>query len=223
MRVSEAIESRRSIRVFKPDAVPEQALEEMIATASRAASNVNLQPWRLYVATGAARQRLSDAIIAAIDAGEHGHAPEYMVHPHPVPEPYGARRIKVGKELYGLLGIPKGDSAGMLRQFKRNYLFFDAPIGMILTIDRRLGHGQRLDCGGFLTSLMLMAREKGLHTCPQAAFATYHRIVRQQLGIPEGETVICGLAVGYADIDEVPNNLVTERAAAADWVTWHRD
>jgi nitroreductase len=111
----------------------------------------------------------------------------------------------------------------MRRQFKRNFLFFDAPVGLMLTMDSRLGHGQWLDCGGFLASLMLLAREAGLHTCPQAAFASYHRIVRRELAIPEGETVICGIAVGYADLDDVPNNLVTERAPLCDWVSWHRD
>ena len=222
MNVTEAIATRRSIRIFKPDPVPEDLLRCMIETASRAASNVNLQPWRLYVATGAARQRLSEAILAAIDADEPNHGPQYAVHPRPVPEPYRSRQVKVGKELYGLLDIPKGDAEGMRRQFKRNFLFFDAPVGLMLTMDSRLGHGQWLDCGGFLTSLMLLAREAGLHTCPQAAFASYHRIVRRELAIPEGETVICGLAVGYADPDDVPNNLVTERAPLADWVSWHR-
>ncbi|MBL8675466.1 MAG: nitroreductase family protein [Rhodospirillales bacterium] len=222
MKVSEAIGSRRSMRLFKPDPVPRETLEWMIRTAGRAASNGNLQPWKLHVLTGAARTRLSAAIQAAIDAGEPDTR-EYKVYPDPFRPPYDARRKTVGKQLYTLLGIGRGDTAGMDRQHRKNYDFFDAPVGMMLCVDRDMGGGQWLDCGAFLDQLMLLAREAGLHTCPQAAFSRYQRVVRRELRIPDEQIVLCGLAVGFADPDAVPNNLVAERAPIGEFTTWHED
>ncbi len=220
MKVSEAVLTRRSMRAFKPDPVPRQIVEWIITTASRAASNGNLQPWKLHVAMGTARQRLSQAILAAIDAGE-ADTREYEVYPRAFTPEYDRRRKTVGKQLYTLLGVPRGDAAGMARQFRKNYEFFGAPVGMILCVDREMGDGQWIDCGIFLDQLMLLAREKGLHTCPQAAFSRYQRVVRRELGIPDEEVVICGLALGYADVGEVPNNLWTERVSLADFTRWH--
>jgi nitroreductase len=223
MRVSEAINSRRSMRVFKTDAVPQADIEWIIANASRAASNGNLQPWKLYVTQGKARQRLSTAILKAMDDGDNGPGAEYNVYPKEFTAVYDERRKLVGKQLYTLLGLPRGDAAGMLKQFRKNYDFFDAPVGMILCVERRMGNGQWIDCGIFLDQLMLLAREKGLHTCPQAAFSRYQHVVRRELKIAEEEVVICGLALGYADPDAVPNNLITERAPLKDFTTWFND
>jgi nitroreductase len=219
MRVSEAVLSRRSMRVFKPDAVPRATVEWIIETANHAASNGNLQPWKLYVTSGAARQRLSAAIQKAIDAQEPDTR-EYDVYPRTFRPVYDARRKTVGKQLYTLIGVPRGDNAGMEKQFRKNYDFFDAPVGMILCIERDMGDGQWIDCGIFLDQLMLLAREKGLHTCPQAAFGRYQAVVRRELGIPEDQIVLCGLALGYADENEPPNNLIAERAPLADFTRW---
>jgi nitroreductase len=200
--------------------VPKADIEWIISTANRAASNGNLQPWKLYVTMGKARQRLSSAILAAIDANDNGPGGEYDVYPKEFKPVYDARRKLVGKQLYTLLDIPRGDAPGMLRQFRKNFDFFDAPVGMILCVERGMGNGQWIDCGIFLDQLMLLAREKGLHTCPQAAFSRYQHIVRRELKIPDDQVVICGLAVGYADPDAIPNNLITERAPIADFTTW---
>ncbi len=220
MRVSEAVNSRRSMRVFKADPVAKTDLEWIITNANRSASNGNLQPWKLYVTTGSARQRLSAAILKAIDENDNGPGAEYNVYPQQFAPVYDARRKLVGKQLYTLLGVPKGDAAGMMTQFRKNYDFFGAPVGMILCIDKGMGNGQWIDCGIFLDQLMLLAREKGLHTCPQAAFSRYQHVVRRELKIPDDQIVICGLAVGYADPDAVPNSLITERAPIGDFTTW---
>ena len=220
MRVSEAVNSRRSMRVFKPDPVAKADIEWIIENANRSASNGNLQPWKLYVTMGAARKRLSAAILSAMDVGDNGPGAEYNVYPQEMTPVYDARRKLVGKQLYTLLGVPRGDAAGMLKQFRKNYEFFDAPVGMILCVEKRMGNGQWIDCGIFLDQLMLLAREKGLHTCPQAAFSRYQHVVRRELNIPEDQTVICGLALGYADPDVVPNSLITERAPIQDFTTW---
>src|SRR5215510_9994120 len=220
MRFSEAINSRRSMRVFKADPVPQADIEWIISTATRAASNGNLQPWHLYVTTGKARQRLSAAILKAMDDGDHGPGAEYSVYPKEFTPLYDTRRKTVGKQLYTLLGVPRGDAAGMAKQFRKNYEFFDAPVGMILCVEQRMEKGQWIDCGIFLDQLMLLAREKNLHTCPQAAFSRFQHVVRRELKIPDEQVVICGLALGYADPDEVPNNLITERAPIGDFVHW---
>jgi len=220
MKVSEAINSRRSMRVFKPDPVARADIEWIITNATRAASNGNLQPWQLYVTMGAARKRLSAAILEAIDANDHGPGGEYDVYPKEFTPVYDARRKLVGKQLYTLLEVPRGDAAGMQKQFRKNFDFFDAPVGMILCVERRMGGGQWIDSGIFLDQLMLLAREKGLHTCPQAAFSRYQHVVRRELGIADDQIVICGLALGYADPDAVPNNLITERAPIGDFTKW---
>src|SRR5690348_6054633 len=164
MKVSDAINSRRSMRVFKADAVAKADVEWIISNANRAASNGNLQPWKLYVTMGAARKRLSSAILSAMDANDHGPGAEYSVYPKEFTPVYDTRRKTVGKQLYTLLGVPRGDAAGMTKQFRKNYDFFDAPVGMILCVERRMEKGQWIDCGIFLDQLMLLAREKGLHT-----------------------------------------------------------
>jgi nitroreductase len=220
MRVSEAVNSRRSMRAFTPDPVAREDIEWIIANANRSASNGNLQPWKLYVTTGNARKRLSAAILKAMDEKDAGPGAEYHVYPQAFPELYDKRRKLVGKQLYTLLNVPRGDAAGMLKQFRKNYEFFDAPVGMILCVERCMEKGQWIDCGIFLDQLMLLAREKGLHTCPQAAFSRFQHVVRRELKIHDDQVVICGLALGYADPDAVPNNLITERAPIADFTTW---
>jgi nitroreductase len=223
MRVSEAVLSRRSMRVFKPEPVPKAVVEWIIETANRSASNGNLQPWKLYVTMGRARERLSAAILAAMDANDNGPGGEYDVYPKEFTPVYDARRKLVGKQLYTLLDVPRGDTAGMVKQFRKNFDFFDAPVGMILTVERRMGNGQWIDCGIFLDQLMLLAREKGLHTCPQAAFSRYQHVVKRELKIPDDQIVICGLALGHADPDVIPNSLITERAPIQDFTTWFTD
>ena len=223
MRVSEAINSRRSMRVFKADPVPQADIEWIIANGKP--RGVERQPAAVEALRhqGKARQRLSAAILKAMDEGDNGPGAEYNVYPKEFTAVYDQRRKLVGKQLYTLLGVPRGDAAGMLKQFRKNYDFFDAPVGMILCVERRMGNGQWIDCGIFLDQLMLLAREKGLHTCPQAAFSRYQHVVRRELKIADEEVVICGLALGYADPDAVPNNLITERAPLKDFTTWFND
>lgn len=220
MKVSEAIATRHSMRVFHDRPVPREVLHRLLDVSRYAASNGNVQPWKVYVASGAARRRLSAAILKAIDASEEGGPAEYDVYPRVFAEVHDRRRKKVGKDLYTLLNVPRGDAAGMQKQFRKNFEFFGAPTGMILTLDRGMGNGQWIDSGIFLGTLMLMAREEGLHTCPQAAFARFQRIVRREMAIPANEVVLCGLAVGYADSAEVPNDLITDRAAVEDFAVF---
>jgi nitroreductase len=210
----EAIASRRSIRAFLPTPVPRADVERILDIAARAPSGTNMQPWRGYAMAGAPLRALCDALVA--EAGAKVEA-EYRYYPEAFFEPYLSRRRKVGWDLYGLLGIAKGESEKMQRQHARNFTFFGAPVGLIFTIDRRLEIGSWLDTGMFLGNVMTVARGMGLDTCPQAAFAPHHRTIRAMLGIPENEVVVCGMALGHADPAAPENTLVTERAAAAEF------
>ncbi len=216
MEVAEAIGGRRSIRAFRDTPVPRATVERILALSARAPSGSNTQPWRAYALAGAPRDALCAEVVAAHLAGDAGDR-EYLYYPEPWFEPYLARRRQVGWALYGTLGITKGDAARMQAQHGRNFSFFDAPVGLVITIDRRLNPGSWLDLGMFLQNMMLAARGEGLETCPQAAFAPYHTIIRRHLPISAEEMVVCGMALGEADWDAPENGLVTERAPIADW------
>lgn len=215
--VDRAITSRCSVRQFLPDPVPRRALEDILSVASRAPSGTNMQPWKVHVLGGQAKQKLSEAIVYAHDHHANEHQNEYKYYPSEFPEPYKSRRRKIGWDLYGLLEIERGETDKMHTQHARNYKFFDAPAGLIFTIDRVLEKGSWLDFGMFLQNIMTAARGRGLDTCPQAAFAQYHRIIREQLAIPESEVVVCGMAIGQADNSARVNTLVTERVPVSEF------
>lgn len=212
--VEEAIATRRCVRRFLETPVPRETVEGLLALASRAPSGTNMQPWRVYVLMGEKKAALSAAVLAAYDSGDERQG-EYAYYPKAFPEPYRSRRRKIGWDLYGLLGIRRGEKDKMHAQHGRNFLFFDAPVGMIFTIDRVLEIGSWLDYGMFLENIMVAARGLGLDTCPQAAFAPFHKEIRQVLGIPETEVVVCGMSLGYADPAAPENALVTEREPVA--------
>lgn len=215
--VDAAITSRRSTRAFLDKPVERADLERILEVAARAPSGTNTQPWKVYVLTGQARARLCEAILAVNADPEQAprHTEEYAYYPRAWVSPYIERRRKVGWDLYALLGLTRENKAGMAAQHARNYRFFDAPVGLIFTIDRIMEQGSWLDYGMFLQNIMVAARGRGLDTCPQAAFTQYHRVIAQQLGLPENEMVVCGMALGWADPDKVENTLVTEREQVA--------
>jgi nitroreductase len=218
--VDAAIASRRSIRAFLPTPVAREDIEAILEVSARAPSGTNIQPWKVRVLTGDAKQRLSDAILAVYGDPEaaSGHTEEYHYYPRQWVSPFIERRRKVGWELYSLLGLTRDNKAGMAAQHGRNYRFFDAPVGLIFTIDRVLEQGSWLDYGMFLQNIMVAARGRGLDTCPQAAFTQFHRIIGEQLALPSNEKVVCGMALGYADLSKIENTLVTERVPLAEFV-----
>jgi nitroreductase len=219
--VDEAITSRRSVRAFLPDAVDESTIRAILDVASWAPSGTNMQPWRVYVTTGEAKERVARAILDSGLRAEKARG-EYKYYPDKFFEPYYARRRAVGYALYGHLGIGKRDVDQMRAQHDRNFVFFDAPVGMIFTIDRRLNQGSWVDYGMFLQNIMVAARARGLHSCPQAAFAPYHQQIRPVLSIPDEEVVVCGMALGYEDTSKPENNLRTERAPVDEWAVFLR-
>jgi nitroreductase len=215
--VDAAITTRRSVRAFLPTPVPRPTIEDILTVAARAPSGTNTQPWQVHVLTGASKLKLSRDIRAAHDdpAVRATHTEEYAYYPTEWATPYIERRRKVGWDLYALLGIAKTDKTRMHMQHGRNYDFFDAPVGLIFSIDRVLQQGSWLDYGMFLQSVMVAARGRGLDTCPQAAFMQFHRIIGAHLNFGPQQMLVCGMALGHADPAAVENTLVTERAPVA--------
>ena len=207
----EALLSRRSVRGYRDTPVPRATIEDILMLAARAPSGTNIQPWQVYVTSGAARQRISAAILEARASDNQAHRDEYAYYPAEWREPYLGRRRSLGKILYGHLGIPKDDKAGMARHFQRNYEFFGAPVGLFFAIDRDLSVGSWLDYGMFIQSVMIAARAHGLHTCPQQAFAQYHRVIAPLIGMPAEQMLVCGMSLGYEDAAEPGNRLRSER------------
>jgi nitroreductase len=214
-----AIAGRRSVRAFLPDPVARETVERILDIAARAPSGTNMQPWRAHVLAGVAREKLCAAVLASHDA-HAGGTPEYRYYPEKFFEPYLSHRRKVGWDMYALLGIERGEGERMHAQHGRNFVFFDAPVGIIFTIDRRLEIGSWLDYGMFLQNVMIAARAFGLETCPQAAFASHHAVVARELGLDPQEMVVCGMALGREDRSAPINALRTERVPARDFASF---
>jgi nitroreductase len=221
-----AIETRMSARAFTAQPVDRGVLERVLSLASRAPSGTNTQPWRVYVLQGACRDSLVDKVCAAHDAVRADptlaaqYREEYDYYPEKWVSPYIDRRRENGWGLYGLLGIGKGDKDRMHLQHQRNFRFFDAPVGLMFTLDRVMGRGSLLDYGMFMENLMLAARAEGLHTCPQAAWNGFSSIVLPHIGAGEHEMLVCGMALGHADAAEVVNTFHTPRVPASEFTTW---
>jgi len=219
LSVEEAITGRQSIRAFLDKPVPRETIARILEIAGRAPSGSNIQPWKVWVLTGASRQRLVDDLTARHASGDEGKR-EYNYYPVKWREPYIGRRRATGWGLYGLLGITREDKAGMSAQHRQNFTFFRAPVGLIFAMDRDMEPGSWLDAGMFIQSVMIAARGEGLETCPQAAFCQYHDVIREHLGISQSEIVLCGMALGYADPHAKINTFRTERIPLEDFVTW---
>lgn len=217
--VEKAITSRRAVRAFLPDPVDPLLVRRLIELAAQAPSGTNMQPWRLRVLGPRTRAKLATALVAALD-DPSPREEEYRYYPATLREPYLSRRRKVGWDLYGLLGVAKGDHAGMRRQTEANLRFFGAPVALMLTVDRDLEIGSWLDLGAFVQTLLIAAQGHGLDSCPQAIFASFHGIVRRELSIPQSEVVVCGIALGKADPDAPANRLVPEREPVECFTSW---
>ena len=224
--VDTAITSRMSTRAFTQQPVPQQTLHDILQVASRAPSGTNTQPWKVYVLQGESRNTLADKVCAAHDALRADPAlaaqyrEEYDYYPEKWVSPYIDRRRENGWGLYNLLGIGKGDKDKMHAQHQRNYRFFDAPVGLMFTIDRIMGRGSLVDYGMFLQNIMVAARARGLDTCPQAAWNGFASIILPHIGAGADEMLVCGMSLGYADADQPVNSFHTPRVAVSEFTHW---
>ncbi|ADZ69754.1 nitroreductase [Polymorphum gilvum] len=217
MKVSEALASRISCRAFLPEPVPLATVRAILEGAARAPSGGNLQPWHVHVLTGAPLKALIADIAARTALTPRGEGTEYAVYPPDLKEPYAARRFKCGEDMYRLLGVEREDRKGRGAQFRRNFELFGAPVGLFVYLDRTMGPPQWADCGMFLQSVMLLAREHGLHTCAQEAWAQWHGTLAEHLSPPAEHMFFCTIALGRMDETAPVNRLKTERAAVDDF------
>jgi nitroreductase len=173
--------------------VPRDLIDEALALAQHAPSNSNIQPLRLVFASGAARDRLTAALLKVADH-EAPHIPA-------LPKAFEHYRYELGAEVHSSMGIPIADTARHACAVMRNFDFFGAPLTGIVCMHRDLGPADALSVDMYLQTLMLILTELGLGTCVEVSVAGYPDIVRAELNIPPEFTIICGLAVGYPDPD----------------------
>lgn len=217
-RIDEIIAGRFACRDFSGAPVGRGTIEQILRVARFAPSGANIQPWRVYVLAGAAKERVSAALRAAHETARDEHVSEYSYYASDLPEPYLQRRQEFGRLYYGSLGIAQTDLDARRAQTARNYAFFGAPVGLIVTIDRRLQVGSWLDLGMFVQNVLLAAAGHGLQSCPQETFSKYHHILRSLLSIPAEQMVVCGISIGRAR-DEARGRLMP-RADIAEFAAF---
>jgi nitroreductase len=220
MKVSEALDSRMSCRAFLPEPVPEATIRQILTVASRAPSGGNLQPWYVDVLTGPPLAALVARVKALVPEYPLGRQSEYPVYPSPLGEPYRTRRFQNGEDLYATIGVPRSDRAARLRQYAHNYEAFGAPVLLFICIDRDMGSAQWSDVGMFMQSVMLLAREHGLHTCPQESWSGWYPEVAEAISLPPGRMLFSGIAMGYRDESAPINTLRTDRAPLEEFATF---
>ena len=210
MNVIAAMKQRKSIRAYEAREVETDKIRRILEAARHAPSGVNSQPWQVAVVSGQSKQRLQQRLEAAFRNGEKAKM-DYQYYPDRWEAPYKSRRLACGLKLYGALGIERKDHQRQTDQRAANFRAFDAPVMLLFFMDPIMSTGSYLDYGMFLQSIMLAALEEGLATCPQASVAEYPQIVKQELDYPENIILICGMALGYANLQHAINSYRTDR------------
>lgn len=217
MDVLEALKTRISCRAFLDKPVPEATVRAILEGAQWAPSGGNLQPWHVYAVTGARLKEFLAIVEEKQKTTPFGEGSEYDIYPKDLKDPYKARRFKCGEDMYATIGVARENKAGRLMQFARNFRFFDAPVALFFAIDRQMGIDQWADLGMFVQSVMLVARQHGLHTCAQEAWAIWHKTVSEFVGMPPELMLFCGMGLGYMDEAAPINRLRTDRAPLEEW------
>jgi nitroreductase len=215
--VDAVIRSRKTVRAFRPEQVPRSQLVEVLEMACTAPSTFNTQPWRVHVLVGKAKQRLSEAILQAHTANAH---PPHSALPNPAPPNRVTRQADFGQRYFTTLGVDRTDVAARSRQTGRNFVFFDAPVGLIFTIDATLTKHSWLDYGLFMQNLILAAQARGLATCPQVSFVRYQLVIAEQLELAPEDSVVCGMSLGYADEQAPLNRMEMPRDPLDTFACW---
>lgn len=221
MNVSEAVNSRRSVRAFLDQPVDLALVRAILERAARAPSGGNLQPWHVHLVHGARMAELKQLMAERVETDPRGEGAEYPIYPPDLCSPYAERRFAVGEAMYDQLGIARDDRIGRLTWLKQNFQFFGAPVGLFMFVNRQAGSAQWSDLGMFLQTVMLLLREAGLDSCAQEAWSLYHRTIGGFLSAPDEHMLFCGMSIGYADQEHPANRLRTERASTAEYLTIH--
>jgi nitroreductase len=219
MKVSEALASRISARAFLDKPVPKELVLKILEGSARAPSGGNLQPWHVWVIAGEEMARFRALIAEKLKSHPAGEETEYQIYPPNLKDPYRSRRYKCGEDLYATINIGRDNKPARLMQLAKNYQFFGAPVGLFFAIDRDMQEGQWADLGMYMQSIMLLAREYGLHTCPQEAWARWHRTIREFLQMPPEVMLFSGMALGYMDEAHPINTLRTDRAPLEEYAS----
>lgn len=219
MNVSDALDSRTSVRAFLEKPVPGDVVKDILLGASRSPSGGNLQPWHVWALGGQELARFKALMAERIKINPMGEQPEYNIYPPELKEPYRSRRFRNGEDLYRTIGIPREDKAARLHQLAKNFIFFGAPVGLFFAIDRQMQPGQWADLGMYMQSIMLLALENGLSTCPQEAWALWHKTIAEFIGLPSHLMLFCGMALGYMDREHPINRLRADRADPSEFMT----
>jgi nitroreductase len=220
MRVSDAVNSRRSVRGFLDTPMDAEVIRRVLTTASRSPSGGNLQPWHIDVVAGQPLAGLKTLMMQRIQDAPKGEPTEYDIYPKELPERHGRYRVEVGEDLYAALGIPRTDKLARMQWFARNFQFFGAPLALFCSVARTMGPPQWSDLGMYLQTVMLLLREEGLDSCPQECWAIYPDTIRGFLDIPPERMLFTGMAIGFKDPDAPANALVARRASLEDYATF---
>lgn len=219
LSVTDAIMQRGSVREFRDTPVGADLVREILELAGRSPSGGNIQPWRVYALAGEEKQRLCEAVLAKAAQSPTGDRPDIPVYPESLGEPWRSRRFDCGERMYATLGISREDKPSRMARAAKNLSFFDAPVGVIITMDRSLGQSQIIDIGLFLQNLLLLAQERGLATCPQASWSMWSGVIRETLDLPENEMIMTGISLGYASADAPVNHLQQPRIPLDDYAS----
>ena len=219
--LDDTIRTRHAVRRFTSRPVPAETIRDILDVARFAPSGSNIQPWRCHVVTGGARNALVAETLAAFRTEFREHAPEYAFDPEEMPAEHHARRAAFGAKFGGAMKVDQADMTARMAVMARNFMFFDAPVGIIFTIDRRLERASFIDYGCFLQNVMLAAKVRGLDTCPQQTWAMLHKVLRRVLPIADEELVVCGMSLGFADEDAPENSLGLDKEEVSDFATFH--
>ncbi len=220
MHVRDAVSSRYSCRAFLPTPIPEQTVRDIVERATRAPSAGNMQPWRIYAIAGERVEALKALLAPRMNELPKAEGGDYRIYPDPMEEPYRTRRFAVGELLYKSIGVAREDKPARYRQYARNFQFFGAPVGLFFAVERAHGVAQWADIGGYLQTVMLLARGYGLHTCPQQAWVSWHRTVRSFLDLPPELMIYSGMALGLADESAAINSWRSPREPLASWAAF---
>lgn len=221
MNVSEAVAYRRSVRGFLDKPVDPALIRDIVERSARAATGGNVQPWHVDIVHGASMEALKAIMRGKMAEGPPSEQQEYPIYPVGLKQPYEGRRTEVGRMLYDSIGIPREDKMGRAMWFSRNFQFFNAPVGLFLSLDRQMGPPQWGDAGMFLQNVALLLCEAGLDSCPQECWAVYPKTIGSFLNYPEDRILWTGMAIGYKDAEDPANSLMPPRAPADEWLVEH--
>lgn len=221
MSITKIIKQRKSVRAFLDKEIPCNLLHEILEIARFSPSSTNTQPWEVCVVSKEKKKALDKKMLNAFKRGDKGEM-DYKYYPDKFIKPMRDKQVALGKKMYGLLGIEKGDKEASMKQWGRNYTSFESPSTIYFFMDKSLEKGSYLDCGMFIQTLALVAMQKGLSTCIQASLAQFPNIVRDELNISKDKFLICGMAIGYEDSKALINTLKTDRMEVEEFAKFYK-